>query len=63
MNATGRGVWMTMKEVTAVLEVSKRTVPKLVESGAIRRRDTSAHKRYLRSDVEALIASQQTIRA
>lgn len=59
MNETNETVWMAAKEVMEVLECSKGYVLRQANKGVIRRRETSAHKRYLRADVEKLAAAQQ----
>ncbi len=59
MNQTNPTVWMTAREVTQALECSKDYVISLVVKGVIRRRETGAHRRYLRADVEKIIATQQ----
>ncbi len=55
MMDTGKSVWMTAKEVIAALECSRDYLIVLVQKGTIRRRETGAHRRYLRADVEKLL--------
>ena len=59
MNETDKTVWMTAKEVISVLECSRDYLVVLVQNGVIKRRETGAHRRYLRTDVEKLIAAQE----
>lgn len=59
MSGTDKTVWMSAKEVMAVLECSRDYVLAQVAKGVIVRRQTSAHRRYLRESVERLAASQQ----
>jgi transposase len=59
MDEKDETIWMSAKEVIAALEVSRNTVIRLCDRGVIARRFTHGRKRYLRADVEKLIAAQQ----
>ena len=52
-------IWMSTKEVAEALECSKGFVRILADRGDIQRRQTTAHRRYLRSSVVALMKKQQ----
>ncbi len=51
--------WMTAKEVMDALECSRNTVIRLADRGVITRRETIAHKRYLRADINKILEAEK----
>ncbi len=51
--------WMTLADVMRLLDCGRLAVMTHVRNGEIFRRQTSAHRRYRRSDVEMLATKQQ----
>lgn len=63
MEEKDKGIWMTSSEAARLLECSKMHVNRLAAKGVLIRRQTSMHRRYLRSSVEKLAESQQISQA